>query len=847
MTTTQTHLFRFTPSMMPSETLERLLVQRQALAQRLSDLIRESVTSQNKHHKLLIGPRGMGKTYLVALTYHRVKAMNDLRENLWIAWLNEEEWGVDSYLDLLLRICRALQGEYPSLFPSERMEALYQMTPADAQRAAERLLKEFIGDRTLVLLMENLDEIFKGIGDKGQRQFRAFLQENGFSTILATSQSLFNGVSRQTSPFYGFFSVTHLQEFSVEDATNLLQNIAAWKQDRELVEFIETPAGRARVRAVNHLAGGNPRVYVIFSEFLTRESLDVLVEPFLKTLDEMTPYYQARIGAISTQQRKIVEFLCDHAAPATVKEIAKCCFITQQTASSQLKDLKEKGYVIADPLGPTGRDTYYELKEPLMRLCLEVKKSRTGPIRLLVDFLRLWYPVTELKQQLNLCKPEATKEREYLQLAIQAAEQTDDPRVKACRYAFDNYMNSQRFEQALTVAEELIAIDPVADSFIYRSISQVALNRSQEALNSVSTALRLHNSDAAAWLIQSAALAQLGRLEEAVASAKQATVLQPKNPFCWLQLSSLYKQQDLMDQCLQTLNNAIQTILKNADLWKAQGTTLEEMGRLQEALTSYSKAVKLSPHDEDAWVRKAFTLQILWRNNEAVCCYDKAIQRNPQSGLLWFQKGALLGEMRHYDRALTCFEESIKLNERADCAYYDRSWAIMITQSFDTGLRCLEEAIDLHPLNKEHLAGHTWIIMHALFNSGQMQAWNTQIQKIVDLYSRRSIIETLSPALLQNVAEDIVPTTSYAATQAWYESWKAAAGDRPEFDLPLRLMDTAIRYKATNDKRILLKLPSEERKILEPLLNVAKHDSAEEKDSSEVQNDALTERLADEE
>ena len=403
MTVTQTHLFRFTPSMMPPETLEQLLVQRQALAQRLSDLIRTSVTTQNKHHKLLIGPRGMGKTHLVALTYYRIKAMEDLRENLWIAWLNEEEWGVDSFLDFLLRICRALQAEYPTSFPSERMETLYQMTPAEAQRAAERLLTEFVGDRTLVLLVENLDELFKGMGDKGQREFRSFLQEKAFITILATSQSLFNGISRQTSPFFGLFSITHLQEFSVEDAILLLKNIAQWKQDKELADFIETPAGRARVRTVNHLAGGNPRIYVILSEFLTRDSLNELVEPFLKTLDELTPYYQARISALSTQQRKIIEFLCDHPAPATVKEIAKRCFMSPQTASSQLKDLKEKGYVLPDPLGPTGRDTYYELKEPLMRLSLEVKKSHKTSIRLLIDFVRRWYSLTDSEQQFCLC------------------------------------------------------------------------------------------------------------------------------------------------------------------------------------------------------------------------------------------------------------------------------------------------------------------------------------------------------------------------------------------------------------------------------------------------------------
>ncbi|MGB8691786.1 MAG: hypothetical protein WCD53_31290 [Microcoleus sp.] len=46
---------------------------------------------------------------------------------------------------------------------------------------------------------------------------------------------------------------------------------------------------------------------MIFAEFLTRDSLDKLVKSFLRTLDELTPYYQARMAWLSPQQRKILD------------------------------------------------------------------------------------------------------------------------------------------------------------------------------------------------------------------------------------------------------------------------------------------------------------------------------------------------------------------------------------------------------------------------------------------------------------------------------------------------------------------------------------------------------------
>lgn len=454
---------RFTPSLMKHQDLEEIFVQRHKLAQNIVELIRNSVITPSKHHMLLVGPRGIGKTHLVSLVYYRIREMDDLGDRLLIAWLREEEWGITSFLDLLLRIFRALQEEYGtppspplakgggevdsllsplnkgggevdsfSLLPplnkgglgglSERVEALYQLPPDAAERAGAKLLKEVIGNCTLLLLMENLDEVFAGLGDEGQKRLRAFLQENACCTILATSQSLFNGVKLQTSPFYGFFRIHHLEDLTSEDATQLLANIARLEGDRELESFIQMPTGRDRIRAVHHLAGGSHRVYVIFSEFLTRESLDELVEPFMRMLDDLTPYYQARMQWLSPQQRKIIEFLCDRRHPVPVKEIAQRCFMTHQTASGQLKDLREKGYVTSEAIG---RESFYELREVLMRFCLEVKKQRGETIQLFVDFLRLWYSKQELQERLDrLSSAEMLQapslEREYVLQALKA-------------------------------------------------------------------------------------------------------------------------------------------------------------------------------------------------------------------------------------------------------------------------------------------------------------------------------------------------------------------------------------------------------------------------------------------
>jgi len=609
-----TFLSRFTPSLMPPEALEAIFVQREREARRTVELVRESVLTANKSHTLFVGPRGIGKTHLVSLIYHRLRAMEDLRDRLLIAWLREEEWGVSSFLDVLQRILRALAEDDPALAP--RLAAVQASgTEAAAEQTAKDLLREIVGPRTLLLLAENLDDLFDGIGDEGQKRFRAFLQDTRLATILATSQGLFGGVSRQGSPFYNFFRVQHLPGLSLDEAVLLLTKIAELEEDTPLADFLHTPAGRARVRAVHHLAGGNPRVYVIFSGFLTRDALDELVAPFLKMLDELTPYYQSKMRSLSPQQRKIVEILSDARGAIPVKEIAARSFLTHQTVSSQLQELREKGYATAHKVG---RESFYELQEPLMRLCLEVKKQRGEPIKLFVDFLRLWCTREDLERRLSILPPDAMLTQWHLKEALRQSEQGDNPLVAACLKDYESFASQDDYEKALEVSEKLIAIRGNASDWVVKGQHLAELDRHEEALGAYEQVLTLDPINARAWYFKGFILGRLKRHEEALAAYEQALTLDPNNADVWdskgLTLGSLERH----EEALVAYGQALTLDPNNASIWQSQGQGLYFLGRYQEALESFEHAIQLDDSEAIFRLDRAETLLYLDRWQEAL-------------------------------------------------------------------------------------------------------------------------------------------------------------------------------------------------------------------------------------
>jgi len=404
----------FTPSRTDPKDLEFILVQRQELLRDAVERVRESALTRQKHHLLFVGPRGVGKTHLVTLIVSRLSEEEALADRLRIAWLHEDET-CTSLLELLVKIHAALEKRYPAEYREEALSPAYDLKPKDALEFVSRQVLSTLGSRTLLVVAENLDAIFEALGDAGQKQLRSLIQENPRLCLVATAQRLVADLSERQSPFFGFFQTEHLRPLDEKEATELLQNIARLQGQADVVEFLATHRGRARVRALHHLSGGNHRIYIVLSQFITRDSIDALIGPFMKMVDELTPYYQERLRWLPPLQRKIVEYLCVCEGTVPVKEIARKLFATPQTISSQLQDLREKGYVQANQ---RGRESLYEISEPLMRICVEVKENQNPqPLRLLVDFLRVWYDERELSHRVGSLAP-ASVSCAYLQAAI---------------------------------------------------------------------------------------------------------------------------------------------------------------------------------------------------------------------------------------------------------------------------------------------------------------------------------------------------------------------------------------------------------------------------------------------
>jgi DNA-binding MarR family transcriptional regulator len=401
----------YTPSTLSAEALEELFVAREPILEQIAIRIADASKGPSRNHTLLIGPRGAGKTHLIAMAYNRAvlaqtrglepfagkrnsKTQSATKQRSFqLSWLPEDPWGIASYRHLLMAILGGLRS--------------------GADKSANRTLKDedlenqltvaASNDGPIVVFLENLDQILEAITNKGQQRLR-HLAQSGALLFVASTTRLSRALASVDGPLYGFFTETELAPLRVDEAKEMLTRIAQRRGDTSTVAALGTPQGLSRVKTVEHLAGGQPRIWSILADSLSIDGAISTTDALLATFDHLTPYYQEQLARLSPNQRLIISALIDEDRALTVKDIASVTGIDQRSVSGTLTELRDRRWVQpVDSLFTRKlsdkRLVYYDLAEPLARVVFQMKATKNGePIRLLLDFVGLWFDEDTLEQ-----------------------------------------------------------------------------------------------------------------------------------------------------------------------------------------------------------------------------------------------------------------------------------------------------------------------------------------------------------------------------------------------------------------------------------------------------------------
>lgn len=379
-------LIKHNPVFLSDEELERAFVVRQAELGILADLVRGNQGEVNQH-ALVIGPRGMGKTLLMRSLALLVRTDEELKDSWHPIVAPEELYDAGTEGEVWLAILKSLADqERREGRDFERWNARYEALVAEPDE--ERLRTLTLGALTeysreqgkrLLILIENLQMILgEQFAKDADWDLRKTLLGRSEIMLVFTATTRFDEIRRPSFAAYELFRELQLEPLGTDDCRRLWQAISG----ENLVD--------QRIRPMEILTGGNPRLLAILATFAPERPLRELMENLAELIDEHTPFLKSNIDALAPQERRVFVNLAKLWEPSTARQVGARCRLASNTASAVLKSLVNRGVVVER--GKQGRAKLYQVAERIYCIYYSMRLSGSEAERMRA-FVRFMVPL----------------------------------------------------------------------------------------------------------------------------------------------------------------------------------------------------------------------------------------------------------------------------------------------------------------------------------------------------------------------------------------------------------------------------------------------------------------------
>lgn len=394
-----TRVMKHNPAFLDDEALMASFRVRQTDLDLLLETLRENIDARANQHVLVMGPRGMGKTTLVRRVAVEVRRDEVLSRAWFPIVFGEESYAISNagefWLEAILHLADALgDASWRALYEALHREPDAQVLSA---RALARLT-EFADARgvKLLLIVENLQMLLgEQLNSDAASSLRHTLQTEPRIMLLGTAASRFDAIEKPDQPMFELFRRQTLDPLSEDEARSLWNGIA------------ERPLTGRRIRPVQILTGGNPRLLAILASFAAQRSFRELMTDLVHLVDEHTTYFKANVEALPAGERKVLVALADLWHRASARQVADQARLDAKTAGVYLKRLVDRGVV--SEVDRIGRVRLYELTERLYNIyhLLRRRGGEQAQVKALVEFMVAFYERDELGDLASLIAREA--------------------------------------------------------------------------------------------------------------------------------------------------------------------------------------------------------------------------------------------------------------------------------------------------------------------------------------------------------------------------------------------------------------------------------------------------------
>ena len=581
------------------------------------------------------------------------------------------------------------------------------------------------------MVVENLHMLLSDqLSDDDGWALRHTLLNESRIMLVASAVSRFAQVEIEGKPMFELFRFLELKPLDEQECRQLWASVTGKKVDD------------VRVRPLQILTGGNPRLLAIVATFAANMSLKDLMKDLIKLVDEHTEYFKCHLDNLAPMERKVYIALAEIWDPASAREVADAARLDVNKTSSFLARLIERGAVVE--ANGKARSKLYQVAERMYNIYHLMRHHGVPSTRIkaIVNFMVSFYGPEELVGAVKSIAEEACKlapaERMEHYVAYEGiVDQVQDaatiykivqntPRTffespdipislknlfettvpsdadKHLNEVFEKYESitndPKRLKKEEKYFRDFVRDHPQNYMGLLRlgSFLRTCLHRFEEAEKIYREAIKIEPKRDVGWFCLSGLLLECGRYDEAEQAYFKATEMPPKDkPPYWMAFGLLCQEKQCFDMAARVYRKEVEINSQNAAAWKKLGLLLgRDLKQYNEAVKALQKAIKLNPKDGASWNNLGLALENIGKFEEAEKAFREALRLKDKPANTLASLGVLLILMGRVREGEECFREAIKKDPKCDRAIIALCLLLILDPSRkDEGWKLLQELV----------------------------------------------------------------------------------------------------------------------------------------------------------